>query len=119
VDHPADVEEFLSALPDDQRRALEHLADVIRNAAPDATEGLGYGAPAFRYTGRSLVSYGAGKDHCSFYVQSPALMEAHADLVAALDTSKGTIRFSADSPLPDELVTTLVRARMAETDSKS
>jgi uncharacterized protein YdhG (YjbR/CyaY superfamily) len=66
--------------------------------------------------GRPLVSFGAGKNHCAFYVQSPAVMEAHADELAGHDTSKGTVRFQSDSPLPPDLVTALVRARMAETD---
>ena len=78
-------------------------------------EGIGYGVPAFKYRGRPLVSFGAAKSHCAFYVQSPAVMDAHKDDLAGYDTSKGTIRFVPDTPLPDELVTKLVRARMAET----
>jgi uncharacterized protein YdhG (YjbR/CyaY superfamily) len=113
----ADVDAFLEDRPADVRDALEHLRRTIRAAAPDATEAIGYGVPAFKYRGRPLVSFGAGKDHCAFYVQSPAVMEAHAAELAAYDTAKGTVRFSAAKPLPDELVTALVRARMAETDA--
>ena len=68
---------------------------------------------------RPLVSFGAGKHHCAFYVQSPAVMEAHRDELASLDTSKGTIRFSPDVPLPEGLVTKLVKARMTETEAGS
>ena len=113
----AGVDAFLADRPADVRDALEHLRRTIRAAAPDATEAIGYGVPAFKYRGRPLVSFGAGKDHCAFYVQSPAVMEAHAAELAGFDTAKGTVRFSAAEPLPDELVTTLVRARMAETDA--
>ncbi|MEX0864629.1 MAG: DUF1801 domain-containing protein [Acidimicrobiia bacterium] len=113
----ATVDAFLAAAPDDQRAALEQLRAVIKAAAPEAVEGLGYGVPAFKYLGRPLVSYGAAKAHCAFYVQSPAVMEAHAHLVEGYDTSKGTIRFQAHQPLPADLVTTLVRARMAETEA--
>ena len=80
-------------------------------------EGIGYGVPAFKYRGRPLVSFGAGKNHCSFYVQSPAVLEAHRGKLAGYDTSKGTIRFPPDRPLPAELVATLVQARVAETDA--
>ena len=73
--------------------------------------------PAFRYRGRPLVSFGAGKGHCAFYVQSPAVMEAHRAELEGYDTAKGTIRFAAAKPLPAPLVTKLVRARMAETDA--
>ena len=113
----ADVDAFLAERPADVRDALEHLRRTIRAAAPDATEAIGYGVPAFKYRGRPLVSFGAGKDHCAFYVQSPAVMDAHAAELAGYDTAKGTVRFRASEPLPDELVTTLVRARVAETDA--
>ena len=75
--------------------------------------------PAFKYHGRPLVSYGAGKNHCAFYVQSPAVMDAHRAELESYDTSKGTVRFAASEPLPDALVTMLVRARMAETDTSA
>jgi uncharacterized protein YdhG (YjbR/CyaY superfamily) len=112
-----DVDAVLGALPGATRHALEQLRRTIRAAAPAAVEGIAYGVPAFRYRGRPLVSFGAGKSHCAFYVQSPAVMEAHAEALAGLDTSKGTVRFQPDSPLPPEVVTQLVRARMAETDA--
>jgi uncharacterized protein YdhG (YjbR/CyaY superfamily) len=111
-----EVDEFLEGIPPEMRPPLEALRRTIAAAAPDAVEGIGYGIPAFRYRGRPLVSFGAGKSHCAFYVQSPAVMDAHRDELAGLDTSKGTIRFAPDSPLPPALVTKLVRARIAETD---
>ena len=112
----ADVDAFLAGLSAAERGALEALRRTIADAAPAAVEGISYGVPAFKYRGRPLVSFGAGKSHCAFYVQSPAAMDAHKDELASYDTSKGTIRFTPDSPLPDDLVTKLVRARMAETD---
>jgi uncharacterized protein YdhG (YjbR/CyaY superfamily) len=111
------VDEFLANLPDDVRTTLEQLRETIRRAAPDAEERIGYGVPAFYYKRRPLVSYAAGKSHCSFYVQSPAVMEAHQAELAGYDTAKGTVRFQADSPLPATLVETLVKARIAETDA--
>lgn len=114
---PPDVDDFLAALPEKEREALQGLRETIRAAAPDATERIGYGVPAFYYQGRPLVSYGAGKSHCSFYVQSPAVMEAHREALRGLDTAKGTVRFKADQPLPTALVEMLVRARVEETDA--
>jgi uncharacterized protein YdhG (YjbR/CyaY superfamily) len=113
----AEIDTFLARLPGEKREALDDLRRVIAAAAPAAVEGIAYGVPAFRYRGRPLVSFGAGKDHCSFYVQSPAVMEAHRDELAAYDTAKGTIRFTPDKPLPASLVTELVKARIAETDA--
>jgi uncharacterized protein YdhG (YjbR/CyaY superfamily) len=110
---PETTRRFLAALPAAQRQALEHLREVIIAAAPEAEEYVGYGIPAFRQDG-ALVSFGAAKTHCAFYVQSPAVMEAHAAELADLDTSKGTVRFTPDTPLPDALVTRLVKARLTE-----
>ncbi|MEX1169529.1 MAG: GNAT family N-acetyltransferase [Chloroflexota bacterium] len=112
----SDVDAILAALPADVCAALEQLRGVIAAAAPEAVESVAYGVPAFKYRGRPLVSFGAGKNHCAFYVQSPAVMDAHRGELAGLDTAKGTIRFTPDTPLPDALVTRLVRARIAETD---
>jgi uncharacterized protein YdhG (YjbR/CyaY superfamily) len=112
-----DVDEFLDKLSDDVRGALQQLRETIRRAAPEAEERVGYGVPAFYYKKRPLVSYGAGKNHCAFYVQSPKVMEAHQEELAGYDTAKGTVRFHADAPLPADLVETLVKSRIAETDA--
>jgi uncharacterized protein YdhG (YjbR/CyaY superfamily) len=112
-----EIDAFLAALPTDVRDALEALRRKIAAAAPDAVEAIAYGVPAFRYRGRPLVSFGAGKGHCAFYVQSPEVMEAHRAELEGYDTAKGTIRFAPDRPLPTALVTTVVRARVAETDA--
>jgi uncharacterized protein YdhG (YjbR/CyaY superfamily) len=108
------IDEFLAGLPDDQRDALEHLRGVIREAAPRATEAIAYGVPAFQLEGRPFVSFGAAKNHCSFYVQSPEVMQAYAEELAGFRTAKGTVHFTPDRPIPDDLVRRLVLARVAE-----
>ena len=112
-----DVDAFLAELPPDVQSVLQQLRETIRRAAPEAEERVGYGVPAFYYKKRPLVSYAAGKNHCALYVQSPAVMDAHQSELAGYDTAKGTVRFQVDAPLPAALVETLVRARMAETDT--
>ena len=110
------VDQFLSEVPEPQRAALQDLRQTIKAAAPGATELINYGVPMFRLDGRNLVSFAAAKNHCSFYVQSPAVMEAHAADLASFKTSKGTVIFTPDSPIPPELVTKLVKARIAENE---
>jgi uncharacterized protein YdhG (YjbR/CyaY superfamily) len=112
-----EIDEFLAKLPPATREALENLRRTIAAAAPDAIEGIGYGVPAFKYRSRPLVSFGAGKDHCSFYVQSPAVLDEHRDELAGYDTAKGTIRFRPEKPLPIRLVKKLVKARIAEVNA--
>ena len=114
----AQIDAALARLPDEQRAALQALRETVAATAPEATEVFSYGAPAFRYRGHPLVSYAAAKAHCAFYVMSPAVIVAHAAELKGFDTSKGTIRFTADKPLPADLVATLVRDRMAETAAR-
>jgi uncharacterized protein YdhG (YjbR/CyaY superfamily) len=121
MDRSPEIDALLARLPDDVRTALETLRNEIATAAPDAVETIGYGVPAFKYRGRPLVSFSAGRTGtgpCAFYVQSPALMDAHRAMLEPYNTRKGTIHFSPAAPLPAELVTMLVRERMAETDRK-
>lgn len=115
----ADVDAYLVKVPGDKRAALQALRETIRPAVPQAEEGMSYGVPAFRYLRRPLVAYAAAKDHCSLFPMSGAVMEAYRDELVSYDTSKGTIRFKPGEPLPDALVTKLVRARLAETDARS
>ena len=101
------IDAALGRLPDDKRQALQNLRNVMRAAAPSAVEAFSYSQPAFRYRGRPLVSYGASPSTCAFYPMSPAVIESYASQLADYDTSKGTIRFTPDCPLPAALVTAL------------
>jgi uncharacterized protein YdhG (YjbR/CyaY superfamily) len=107
------IEEYLEALSDDKRAALETLRKTIRAAAPKAEECISYQLPAFIQNGM-LVAFGATANHCAFYLMSSSTVEAHKDELKDYDTCKGTIRFQADKPLPGVLVRKLVKARIAE-----
>ncbi len=110
----ATIDDFLAAVPEEKRLALEVLRQQIRRAAPDAAESINYGVPAFKLNGRPLVSFGAGKDHCSFYVQSPAVVEAFAGELGDFRLTKGSVTFQPDGPIPADLVARLVQARVDE-----
>ncbi len=113
-----DVEAYLARVPEPARGTLQKVRAVIRSAAPaEATEGLSYGMPAFRYKG-ALVCYAAFKDHCSFFPMSGALIEAMKDDLEGYSLSKGTIRFDVDKPLPAGLIRKLVKARVAQNELK-
>jgi len=108
------VDEYLSALPQQKRAALQKLRKIIKSVVPDTTEVISYQIPVFKYKGRPLVGFGAAKNHCSFYIMSSAVTKAHKDDLKSYDTSVGTIRFPATKPLPATLVTKVVKARIAE-----
>ncbi len=111
---PTSVEEYLAALPEASRAALEKLRKTIKAAAPEATETISYQMPAFKDRGRSLVYYAAFKDHYSLYPASKAVLEALGDELKPYFTGKGTIRFFPDEPLPAALVKKIVRVRIEE-----
>ncbi len=113
-----DVETYLANVPEPARSTLEKVRDIIRSAAPsESTEALSYGIPSFRYKG-ALVGYGAFKAHCSFFPMSAALIDSMKDDLGAYSLSKGTIRFSVDKPLPPALIRKIVKARVAQNESK-
>ena len=109
---PNTIDEYLAALSSDKRAALTKLRKIIRAAVPKAEECISYGVPSFRLDGRWLVGLGASARHCSLYPGS-APIDAHKRELKTYDTSKGTIRFPVDSPLPAGLVRKLVKARIA------
>jgi len=111
-----DVGEYLATVPPNQRAALERLRRIIRAAAPKATETISYGMPAYKYFG-PLVYFAAFKNHCSFFPGSAILKRFRREL-GRYQTSKGTIRFTADQPLPTTLVKALIRARMSQNESR-
>jgi uncharacterized protein YdhG (YjbR/CyaY superfamily) len=108
---PKTIDEYLAPLSNDKRAALERLRNTILTAAPGAEECISYGLPAFRLDGRMLVWLGASAKHCAFY--PGAVVEAHRDELKDFDTSKGTIRFQPDNPLPATVVRMLVKAAIA------
>lgn len=114
----AGVDAYLAALPADQRAALQSLRELIAATAPEAIEGFSYSMPAFRYRGRPLVSFLAAKGHCSFFPMGSDILDPYRDALAGFSTSTGTIRFTPERPLPPDVVRGIVRARLAQIDSK-
>lgn len=111
-----EIDAYLAALPDVQRATLQHLREVIAAAAPEAEESISYAMPALRYRGRPVVSYLAAKKHLSLFP-----MGYHTELAEQLEpfkALKGTLRFSPERPIPDDVLTRLVRGRIAELDEK-
>jgi len=111
---PRTIDDYLAALSEDKRAALERLRRIVQATAPKAQECISYGLAAFRLDGRPLVAFGAAVNHCAFYPMSGSTVEAHRDDLKDYDTSKGAIRFQPDKPLPTALVRKLVKARIAE-----
>jgi uncharacterized protein YdhG (YjbR/CyaY superfamily) len=115
---PKTFDDYLAALSDDQRSALQSLRKMIRAAAPKAEECISYGLAAFRLDGRMLVALGAGANHCAFYPGSGSTVADFKDDLKAYETTKGSIHFQPEKPLPAPLVRKLVKARIAENERR-
>jgi uncharacterized protein YdhG (YjbR/CyaY superfamily) len=113
-DHMSAMDDYLDGLPPEQRAALARVRAVLEEVAPEAEEGVSYGMPAFRYAGRPLLGFRAASKHLSVFPFSPTAIEAVKDRLGGFDLSKGTIRFSPDTPLPEDVLADLVRARQQE-----
>lgn len=98
------------------QEAIEHVREIARALVPEAVDGLGYGMPALRYRDRPLLSVMPARHHIGLYPFSPAVVDAVAGRLGGYSFAKGTIRFSADQPLPDDLIEEIVRLRRDEID---
>ena len=119
ADSAQGVDAYLAQVPEPGRTTLEKVRATIRSAAPkEATEGISYGMPAFRYKG-ALVGYAAFKDHCSFFPMQASLIDEMKDELKSYRTAKGTLQFPQDKPLPAALVKKMVKLRVAENDIRA
>jgi uncharacterized protein YdhG (YjbR/CyaY superfamily) len=114
----ADIDNYLARISEPARTALQNLRKTIRAAAPNATEAINYKLPTFRHLGM-LVGYGATTKHCALYVMSGSVLGPFKSELKAYDTSKGTIRFPANAPLPAALVRKIVKARISENEARA
>ncbi len=111
---PMTMDNYLAGVPEPARSTLNRIRATIRSVVPpEATEDISYGIPTFRYKG-ALLAFAAFSDHCSLFPMSLAVMAAFKNELKNFPTSKGTIRFPLDKPLPAALVKKLVKARLAE-----
>ena len=114
---PKTVDEYLERVPEPARTTLKNIRAVIRSVAPpEATEGISYGMPTFKYKGM-LASFAAFSDHCSLFPGAGPTI-AFKNELKNFQTSKGTIRFAPNKPLPSALLKRLVKARIAENERK-
>ena len=108
------VGEYMRRVPADKRAALQKLRATIKAAAPRATEGISYGIPAMRLNGKVLVYFAAFANHCSFFPASGRVLDEFQEELAPFRTSKGTVQFTPDKPLPASLVRRIVKRRLAQ-----
>ena len=110
----ADIDGYLASVEEPERATLEALRRSILEAAPDAEQGISYGMPAFKIGGKTIAGFAAFTDHLSYLPHSGSVLGELGDEVAGYRTTKGSLHFAADQPLPDQLVRLLVETKLRQ-----
>lgn len=108
------IDDYLENVSKDQRAALEKLRKTIRAAVPKAEECINYGVAAFRLDGECIAGFGASAKCCSYYPMSGSTVATLKDDLKDYATTKGSIQFQPDKPLPVTLVRKLIKTRISE-----
>ena len=106
------IDEYIDGFPSEIQDILESLREVIKETAPQAEETINYGIPTFKLNG-NLVHFAAFKKHIGFY-PTPSAVEAFQKDLLPYETSKGTVRFPIDKPIPFDLIKRIVKFRVNE-----
>jgi len=113
---PTNIDEYIAAFPEDVQSRLEAIRQAVHEAAPQAKETLSYGMPTFRQK-LNLVYFSAAQHHIGFYPTGEAI-EAFQDRLEGYESSKGTVKFPDDQPIPFDLVTEMVKYRVEQVSKK-
>jgi uncharacterized protein YdhG (YjbR/CyaY superfamily) len=107
------VDDYIGEYPEEIRSRLERMRQIIRREAPEATESIAYGMPAYKLHGKPLVYFGGYAGHVGFYA-TPTGHQAFAEELAQFKQGKGSVQFPHNCPLPEDLVVRMVRFRVSE-----
>lgn len=112
------IDTYLESISPVQHQALQHIREIIQSQVPDAEEAISYGMPTFKYKKKNLIHFAAFKDHMSLF---PAGDEMVSSIVGvdAFRTSKGTLQFTIDTPIPDDMIKQIVALRVHNIDAGS
>jgi len=108
------MDDFLDTRDPEVRAAFARIVEAAQASVPQAVQGLTYAMPALLYRNKGLVAFNEGKSFLSVYPCSGWVVEQVADQLPNHSLSKGTIRFTVDNPIPDDVLTSIIRLRRKE-----
>lgn len=112
-----EVDQYISKFPEDIQNLLQQMRMTIQKVAPNATESISYGMPAYKLNGKPLVYFAGYKNHIGFYA-TPSGHREFADELSAYKKGKGSVQFPLDKPLPIDLIQRIVRFRAKENTAR-
>ena len=107
-----EVTAHLAKVPQPQKATLESLRKTILEIIPEAEEVISYGFPGYRLDGKIICGFDAFKNHCSFFPHSSLVIPELEKELVNYKTSKGTLQFAIDKPLPKSIVKKLIATRI-------
>lgn len=110
----AEIDDYFRDLDADTRAAFEHIRRLALETVPEAEQGKSYGMAALKFMGKPLLGFAAAKRHLSIFPFSPHVIDAVRDRLPGFELSKGTIRFTSERPVPDDVVREVVFLRAEE-----
>jgi uncharacterized protein YdhG (YjbR/CyaY superfamily) len=114
---PKSIDEYILQYPQEVQEILKTLRKVIQESAPNSVEKISYRMPTFFLHG-NLVHFAAFKNHIGFY-PTPSGINRFKQELSGYKTSKGAIQFPIGEPIPFELISKIVKFRVAENESKA
>ncbi len=114
----ADIDIYLSGVKPEFRAELEKIRKLVHEIVPEAEESIGYGMPAFKYKKRPLLYFAAFKEHMSIF-PTPKPLEEFQDRLKGYVVSKGTVQFTLEHPLPDQLIRDMIESQRKSIDNQT
>jgi uncharacterized protein YdhG (YjbR/CyaY superfamily) len=108
---PNSIDEYMVNFPKETQLILEEIRKTIQKTAPNASETISYGMPAFKQNGKVLIYFAAYPHHIGLYA-TPQGHEAFKADLAKYKQGKGSVQFPINQPMPLALIARIVKFRV-------
>ncbi len=110
------IDEYLENVTPSQKAELERIRQLVKSLAPEAEEVISYNMPTFKYKGKSIIHFAAFKNHMSLF---GSVNQFQDQLPNHEFSERGTLQFTEDNPVPDDIIKTLIYQKISEIDASS
>ena len=111
------VDNYIKTFPEDVQEKLKQIRAIIKEAAPDAVEGMNYNMPSYKICNKPLVYFAGFKNHIGFYA-TPTGHSAFAEELSNYKQGKGSVQFPLNKPVPYDLIKRIVKFRANENKNR-
>lgn len=109
-----EIDQYLDDIDEPKRSTLARLRETILAVLPEAEQGMSYGLPAFKVSGKTIAGFAAFKNHLSYLPHSGSVFPELSDELKGYAASAGALRFDIGRPLPAPLVEKLIEVRLRQ-----